>query len=178
MKIEAKIINYTVLKDGISVQMNCTGKDSEMPEKFLSIKDRTGYFTIGNIGTAGSVKSVNIRKGVHLLLHLPRTTYIAKNLFSLMDSDMVPVTINSDQEKRLLCLLNKASAITDKSQQKLLLELTSFTGKKGKLVEGKESIYDLSPRFQEVVISKLLRILKTTEGNHAKDNRELVQGKP
>ena len=126
------------------------------------------------MGTTGSVKSVNLRKVIHFLLHLPRTIYVAKNLFTLMESDIVPVMVNSSQEQKLLCLLNKAAIIKGVSQQELLHELTTFTGKNGKTVAGKDTICNLSLRFQEVVISKLFRIIKTNEeGDHVRDNQEL-----
>lgn len=176
VKIEGRIASYTVLKDSISVQFICTGTDSVATEKLLSIKDKTEHFTIGNMGTTGSVKSVNLRKVIHFLLHLPRTVYVAKNLFTLMESDIVPVMVNSSQEQKLLCLLNKAAIIKGVSQPELLHELTSFTGKNGKPVAGKDTICNLSPRFQEVVISKLFRIIKTNEeGNHVRGNQELVE---
>jgi len=160
MKIETKILSYTVLKDCISVQLVCSDKDSAAPEKFVPSKDNTEYFTIGNIGTKGAIKSVNIRKGVHLLLHLPRTTFIAKTLFTLMDRETVPVSISSEQENGLLTLLDRASKCTGKTRQELIRELTAFQGKNGP-VEGKDSIYEMSPRHQEVLVNKLTRIVQS-----------------
>lgn len=168
MKIEVKIVNYTVLKDSISVQLLCTEKDSALSELYASIQDKTEHFTIGGMNTTGVVKSVGLRKGIHLLIHLPCTEFIVMNLFSLMNSDTVPFTVNSEQDKKLLCLLSKASIDKCKSQQELLRELTTFIGKNGKRVLGKDNIYDLSPRHQEVVISKLHRIINAAvEGDHA-----------
>ena len=174
MKINARIINYAVLRDGISVQLVCDGKDSETPEKFTSFKDVSGYFTIGDMGAVGVVKSISLRKGVHILLHLDRKPYIVRKLFDLMERDIIPVTINSEQEKRLLYLLDKTSKAEDKPQKDLLRELTTFTGKNGQLVEGKESIYELSPRFQEVVIGKLLhkRENASVQENHGIDEAQ------
>ncbi|MFA5183178.1 MAG: hypothetical protein WC405_17820 [Syntrophales bacterium] len=175
MKIEARIVNYTVLKDSISVQLLCAEKDSALSEIFASIQDKPGHFTIGKMETTGVIKSMGLRKGIRLLLHLPCTEFVAANLFSLMDSDTVPFTVNSEQDKKLLSLLKKGSNIKGKSQQELLRELTTFTGNNGEKVPGKDSIYDLTPRHQEVVISKLSRIIKATEeGDHAKNDRELV----
>ncbi|MEI6313253.1 MAG: hypothetical protein WCO89_00175 [Syntrophus sp. (in: bacteria)] len=165
MKIEARIVNYTVLRDSISVQLLFSEKDIAIAGILASIQDKTEHFKVGNIDTTGVVKSVGLRKDIRLLLHLPCTEFVALNLFSLMvdSGDTIPFAVNTPQEVELLCLLDKASIIKSKSPQGLLRELTAFTGKNGKQVPGKDSICDLSLRHQEVVLSKLQRIVKTAE---------------
>jgi hypothetical protein len=56
-------------------------------------------------------------------------------------------------------LLEKAATKTRKPPKELLKELTTFTNKSGKLIEGRESAGELSPRHQEVVIYRLTQML-------------------
>jgi hypothetical protein len=148
MEIDARIASYSVLKDGISLQLLCHANSATQPNMLASVQDKTGYFSIGNIRTTGIVKSVSLRKDIHLLLHLPRTSYIAKSLFVLMEGDNIHVTMHNEQQNELLQLLVKASRIRNKSPQQLLIELSSFWGRKGVFVEGKDSLQGMSPRQQ------------------------------
>jgi len=165
MEIDARIASYSVLKDGISLQLLCHANSATQPNMLASVQDKTGYFSIGNIRTTGIVKSVSLRKDIHLLLHLPRTSYIAKSLFVLMEGDNIHVTMHNEQQNELLQLLVKASRIRNKSPQQLLIELSSFWERKGVFVEGKDSLQGMSPRQQEVVKGKLVKILKEEGSN-------------
>ncbi|HRR40444.1 MAG TPA: hypothetical protein P5244_04325 [Syntrophales bacterium] len=163
MDISVKLISYSVLKDNISVQLVCDeGKDDDptLPLQLTSLQGQHRYIHIGELETKGMIKSVAIRKGIHILLHLPCTQYVAKKLFYMMESGkqvrLIPV---SESEGKLNELLEKAAKMTDKAPNELLKELTTFTNKSGKLIEGRESAGELSPRHQEVVIYRLNQML-------------------
>jgi hypothetical protein len=93
-----------------------------------------------------------------------------------MDSDSLTVIINSEQEKRLLYLLNLASNNSNKAEGELLYQLTTFKGKDGKLVDGKRSIYDISKKSQQVVIDKLQKMIEN-ESKRQKLDKSLSQVK-
>ncbi len=163
MDIPVKLISYSVLKDNISVQLVCEeGKDEEptLPLKLTALQGQHRYLHIGDLETKGLIKSVAIRKGIHILLHLPCTQHVAKKLFFMMNADnhvrLIPV---SENEGKLNELLEKAATKTRKPPKELLKELTTFTNKSGKLIEGRESAGELSPRHQEVVIYRLTQML-------------------
>lgn len=159
MRIDVKITSYSVLHDGISVQLLCNGKTSEEPKDIAAVKGVSQRIRIGDIDIAGVVKSVSLRKGVYILLRLTRSRYVVKRLFELMEEDSVQVVVHSERERTLLCLLDQTAKSHQRQVEDLLYELTTFTGKNGKRVEGRRSIYDISARFQDVVIKKLQKIL-------------------
>jgi len=172
MEVSAKMLNYSVLRDSISVQLVCgDAGDPSLPVKLTALQGQSRHMLIGDLETRGFVKSVGIRKGVHILLHLPCTHYVSKRLFYLMTSgEHIRIRLAGENESRLRYLLEKAAQQTGKVPGALLRELTTFTNKQGKLVEGRESIEELSPRFQEVIICKLSHILKEGESKDVQSN--------
>ena len=171
MKINARILSYTVLKESISVQLLCDEKDNARPAGILaSMEGETRPMMIGDLETEAAIKSVGLRKGIRLLLHLPCDKCVAAKMFSLMiNDDHVTIKIFREQGNELLCMLDKVAIIKGMSPQEVLRELTTFKGTGGRMVDGKDAIKDLSPRFQEVVLSKLHRILNVSvEINHAR----------
>ncbi len=162
MEVSAKMLNYSVLKDSISVQLVCgDAGDPSLPVKLTALQGQSRHLLIGDLDTKGFVKSVGIRKGIHILLHLPCTQYVAKRLFYLMTAgENIRIKLAGENESKLRYLLERAAKKTGQSHGDLLRELTTFKNKHDKIVEGRESIEELSPRFQEVVICKLSRILK------------------
>jgi hypothetical protein len=77
--------------------------------------------------------------------------------------DSVTVKLYSEQDRKMQCLLDKAAKIKGTSPQELLRELTTFPGRGGKQVEGRDEIIGMSLRFQEVIFDKLSRIFKEEE---------------
>ncbi len=167
MEVSAKMLNYSVLKDSISVQLVCgEAGDPSLPVKLTALQGQSRHLLIGDLDTKGFVKSVGIRKGIHILLHLPCTQYVAKRLFYLMTAgEHIRIRLVGENESKVRYLLERAAKKTGKSPGDLLRELTTFTNKYGKIVEGRESIEELSPRFQEVVICKLSHMLQEGEAD-------------
>jgi len=157
MKLTVRILNYSVLRDCVSVKFVW---GETVPEGRISdlknLKGNTQQVRIGDLSTTGAVKSVAFGKGVHILFSCPRNRYVVNRLFDLMDGDATTIFLYSERERRLLCLLNAAAKTLRKPVEDLLYELTTFRGREGKMVDGKRSIYDLSPKFQDVLIKKLL----------------------
>lgn len=160
MKLKAKIMSFSVFQDTISIRLTSSNSDNNVIQELKDQKGKTQNIKIGDLDLNAEIKSIRIRNNIHILIHSPKNKYLINRLFEFMDSNSLTVTIDSEQEKRLLHLLKLASNNSDKTEEELLYQLTTFKGKDGKFVDGKRSIYDISKKSQEVVIDKLQRMIE------------------
>lgn len=160
MKLKAKITSFSVLQDAISIRLTSSNSDNNIIQELKDQKDKAQSIKVGDLDLNAEIKSIGIRNDIHILLHSPRNKYLINRLFEFMDLDSLTVIINSEHEKRLLYLLRLASNNSNKPEEELLYQLTTFKGKDGKLVDGKRSIYDISKKSQEVVIDKLQKMIE------------------
>jgi hypothetical protein len=176
VKLRAKIMSFSVLQDAVSIRLTSSNSDNNIIQELKDQKNKAQNIKVGDLDLNAEIKSISIRNDIHILLHSPRNKYVINRLFEFMDSDSLTVIINSEQEKRLLYLLNLASNNSNKAEGELLYQLTTFKGKEGKLVDGKRSIYDISKKSQQVVIDKLQKMIEN-ESKRQKLDKSLSQVK-
>lgn len=162
MCLNVKITRYTIMQDAISVHVICPESNNEAIHGLIADKTPKMLHFRG-LDVTGTIGAINISKnGVSILLKLPKEGYVAKRLWFLGMMETIDLTIEGEMERRLSSLIKSVAAETGKKEEELLYELSTFTNKENRTVEGKRSVGELSPKAQEVIIHKLNKI-KTGE---------------
>lgn len=133
---------------------------SKKPIKIkVSSKKDTSLFFISDC----TVRSINLQKELHFVLHLPLDSSIACQASKIMCTSKAIhleflIKKNSIDEE-LENILESLSKKTNKSKEEILKQATSFYSKSsGKYIPGKTDINALSEKQKKVVVEKLKRI--------------------
>lgn len=163
MLLNAKITRYTVTLDSISVHLSCFESDENAIRQLMAEKTPQMIHFPG-LDVKGTVGSINIRSEVSLLLKLPKEEHVARALWRLLGAtETVSLDDEGQTERKLSALLKSVSARTGKTEEEILYEISTFTNKENRIVEGKHSITELSPKAREVVLRKLERSWRDQE---------------
>lgn len=162
MKVNAQIASFSVFSSHISISMIvlCDRTSPFIQEIRGMDRDNGRSIEIGNLKFTGVVNSISLSKGIRILLHAERSKYILNRLFELSGYDTVSLRIKTDREARIERMLSIVSEKENAQPSEILYRLTTFTGKDGKLIEGKRCVDEISRKCQDVVISKLSKIIR------------------
>jgi hypothetical protein len=155
--LNVKITSYTVTHDAVSVRLGCPDGNNDAMQGLMADK-QPKMFHFKGLDVKGVIGSINIRNGVNILLKLPREEYVVKKLWYLSVMETITLNIEGEAERHLAGLIKNVAAQEGKTEEELLYELSTFTNKENRVIEGKRSIRELSPKAQEVIIKKLNRL--------------------
>jgi hypothetical protein len=188
MRLKAKIINISILRESVSVRLNALNGSGSDVQDLSSLKDRTTEFEINTLKFPAQVKAININNGVGFLLHMSRDTSQVKEaiyrLADLMDHEFVHVSngnnagnppydrksgpratdtgadAGGNQEREVADLLRQVSKKLKQAEEDVLFRLTTFRAKKsGDLVPGRRTITGMSAKSMTVLRDKLIKEL-------------------
>ncbi|HON93708.1 MAG TPA: hypothetical protein PKZ07_19220 [Sedimentisphaerales bacterium] len=177
MKTYVSILNYTVTHSCISVLMQTDASDQYSAplsyfEGQIKIKARLEDLY-------GTIVSINLRKrAIKYLMHFELTKWNAAKLYEMLSETKLCLQYQYDEgpgnhqenNNNPHQLLEMAVGLTGKSEDTLIYELTTFVNDKGRLIPGKRSISDLSPKGLETLKNKLRRIIRNHERSQIKEN--------
>ncbi len=180
MRIKARLLRFSVFGDGdISLQFGALqgGNGQDVLSSLKEIKGEKRKVTIGDFYIYGTIKSIRVSKDTSILIKkakTPGSKYVINRLSELVYSENsgkkdLSLLMNTRQEEELQHLLEKASALLGEPSEALLVRLSTYSHG-GKVVPGEKSVYQLSPRRQEVVISKLKDEIREKAGSHCSGN--------
>jgi hypothetical protein len=149
-----KMSSYTVTHDAVSVRLSCPNGNNDAIQELMADK-HTKMFHFKGLDVNGAIGSINIRNGVNILLKLPREEYVVKKLWYLNTTETITLNIEGEAERHLADLVKSVAAKEGETEEELLYKLSTFTNKENRVIEGKRSIRELSPKAQEVIIKKL-----------------------
>ncbi len=162
MKTKVKILSYSVLHNALSIKLLCEEPGGLVNEA----KDEKRRVGLDDLSFEAKVRSISIKRGMtNVLLRAKRNRYIVSRLFELMEREAVELSISAIFDGKISYLLSKASKKLGKSEEELLLRLTTFKDKNGKEISGKRSIQDISEGQKEVVLRKLNAILREEDAS-------------
>lgn len=170
MLIKAGIKQLVIAEHVFSMRF-VTENNQEVLEELERLKNKQTVFTLipqrkdedgkpVKIYFTGKVKSINIRNKINFVIHTEKDKIVIIRTIKIMD-EPITIAFKSDREKLLTELLQKAGEVTSKSIPEIIRELTSFTTKDGRFIEGKTNIYALSEKQKEVLTDKLLKLTTT-----------------
>jgi len=148
--VEKHIVNIRELKD---IKHKFTISPLDKDSKKIYIK--------------GRVRSLSVRTEFHFVIHIDKDELNEKQLRWLVSDIAAMVDQNiyllfyTLKEKKLMDYIESVSALTGLDKEQVLIRVSSFRKKDGTEVEGKKSIFDLSDKQINVVISKLETAMKT-----------------
>lgn len=168
MKLQGKLVNMTITEEktlSFKVRINETTDNSQLLSDIKELKEgKPRKYTLANqeapgagIYFTGQIKSMNIVKGLAIVLH---TQAIPVLVVKAMDLIGLPASIQflTDHEQELIDLVNAAARKEGISHEEIVYRLTTFAID-GRTIEGKKSIFEISEKQQKVVLSKLHKIL-------------------
>lgn len=135
-------------------------RTSKKPVKVkVSSKKDTSLFFISDC----TVRSINLQKELHFVLHLPLDGAIACQASKIMTTSKAIHLEFSVKEhsidRDIESLLKDLSKKIGKPEEEILKQATSFYSKSsGKYVPGKTDINSLSEKQKEIVVEKLKRL--------------------
>lgn len=124
----------------------------------VSSRDDPGMFFI----TDCQIRSINLQKELHFVLHIPVQSSIAcqaAKIMALSRSVKIEFLIKDEQATEIERLLDILSKQTNRTKQEILQQATAFYSKSAKkYIPGKTDIAQLSEKQKEIVIEKLKRL--------------------
>lgn len=167
MFLRTRIDSICVLEKNISIKLTSSDTRHNVFEAIKKIKGLPYHFRFEQnkepkLSITGTIKSVNLRKRIHIVLHIPKESKkeimpIVSPLIEIKGT-LIYLVFEPPQKDNITELLNKASKICNKSPENLLFELSTFE-KNGAKIMGKHNIEELSDKHKEVVKNKLLKII-------------------
>jgi len=180
MVIRCIINSITCTGHVISIKVTSPDNENEIAEKIKEIKTKgtTHKFILDHstdiektppLHIDALVISINDRKHLHMVLHIDRESgaKLLNPLFHSIDKPAI-LKFNTAKELELFRLLFSMEKTTKRPIAGILLEMSSFEGKRG-IVQGKKSVYDLSDDAKDVVIDKLKKLLSQNGDQQQKD---------
>jgi hypothetical protein len=179
MRIRARLLRFSVFREGsISILFGSlqSGNGLDLLSSLKEIKGKKRKITIGDFVIYGTIKSISVSQNISIVVRAAKTSsnkYVitrlaewvysgdsgGKDLFLLLDSR---------QEEELRHLLERASMALKESCEDIMIRLSTYPYG-GKIIPGEKSVYQLSQRRQEVVISKLKEELKGKEAGRCSE---------
>ncbi len=180
MRIRARLLRFSVFQEGdISVHFGSlqSGNGHDLLSSLKQIKGEKRKIVLGDFFIYGAIKSISVSKNTSIVVRVAKTSsnkYVAIRLAELVyskDSDGKDLflLLDSRQEEHLRHLLEKASTLLGESSEDIMLRLSTYQYE-GKTIPGEKSVYQLSRRRQEVVISKLKEEMRGREGDQCSRN--------
>lgn len=173
MRIKARLLRFSVFGEGdISIQLGSlqSGNGHDLLSSLKEIKGEKRKITIGDFYIYGAIRSISVSKNTSIVVRVAKKSsskYVITRLAELVYSGDTSgrdlfLLLDSRQEEELHHLLEKASMVLGESSEDIMLRLSTYPYG-GKIIPGERSVYQLSQRRQEVVISKLKEQLKVKE---------------
>lgn len=174
MRIKARLLRFSVFREGsISIQFGSlqSGNGHDLLSSLKEIKGERRKITVGDFFIYGTIKSISVSQNISIVVRVAKTSsnkYVTTRLAELVysgDSNRKDLflLLDSRQEEELHHLLEKASRVLKVPSEDIMVRLSTYPYG-GKIIPGEKSIYQLSQRRQEVVISKLKEEMKEKEG--------------
>jgi len=174
MRIRARLLRFSVFREGdISVQFGSlqSGNGHDLLSSLKEIKGEKRKIALGDFFIYGAIKSISVSKNTSIIVRVAKTSsnkYVLTRLAELVYSGDpggkdLSLLLDSRQEEELRHLLEKASMLLGESIENIMVRLSAYRYE-GKTIPGEKSIYQLSQRRQEVVISKLKEEINGKEG--------------
>lgn len=171
VRLEAVVLkSYTVLDAALSVRLQAElpGEDAARVLRRIAEATRdhqTVPVRLDRVSATGSIESIGSTRHdtARLLLHLPKSQALADALFRLHGRPLT-LTIGMPEDPveddTLRALLAQAAERHGTTADALLAELTTFTGRDGRVVPGRRSVEQLSEAQRPVVADRLRRLLE------------------
>ncbi len=167
MKLLGKLVNFTVTEEktlSLKVRIDEAADDMQSLAEIKELKGETRKYTMAaaeggtnSIYFTGQIKSINIVKGLMVVLHTPAAPVLVAKAIDMIG---LPVRLyfSTGKEQELASLVKAAARLEGVEPEEIVYRLTTFS-KEGQTIEGKRSIYDISESQQKVVLSKLHKML-------------------
>jgi hypothetical protein len=156
-KTRVKIISFSVLHNAISVRLLCENPESLVNEA----RDEKRRVGLDDLSFEARIRSISIqREGANVLLRIKKNRFFVGRLFDLMGREVLELSISPSFDGKISYLLSKVSKKLGKSEEEILLRLTTFQDREGKEIMGKRSVENLSEAQKGVVLRKLDAILR------------------
>jgi hypothetical protein len=174
MRIKARLLRFSVFQEGdISVHFGSlqSGNGHDLLSSLKEIKGEKRKIALGDFFIYGAIKSISVSKNTSIVVRVAKTSsnkYVVTRLAELVYSkdsggkDLF-LLLDSRQEEELRHLLEKASTLLAESSEDIMVRLSTYRYE-GRTIPGERSVYQLSQRRQEVVISRLKEEIKGKEG--------------
>lgn len=167
MKLQGKLVNLTITEEktlSLKVRIDEAADDIHLLTEVKDLKGKSKKYTLTvterpalGIYFTGQIKSLNIVKGLIIVLHTPAIPAVVVKAIDMIG---LPASLRflTDDEQELIGLAKAAARLEGVEPEEIIFRLTTFK-KDGRTIEGKFSVFDISESQQKVVLSKLHKIL-------------------
>jgi hypothetical protein len=124
------------------------------------------------------IQSINVTEPLSFSLHAGISRFLILGIYEMRESgENIELQFLSMKERKLLHLMDRVSRKLNISPEEALMKATTFHNRKGNVVEGKSSIFDLSESRKSVAASKLAAMLgkESTGGQWTGNAKQYVK---